>query len=192
VADTIFELKSPSFLTVSIGSDTTIRLGDTLYIAANFNVPFSEVDTLIWSTNLKPTCPTCPYGNVSPKRSTRYIVRAISKDGCEATAYKVVTIDETLPVYIPTAFSPNGDMNNDYFNLFADKTVLKINYLRIYDRWGNAVYNGENLQPNDDTKGWDGTYRGQAMDSAVFVFQAEILLKNGSTRMVNGEVMLVR
>ena len=192
VLDTTFTLEDPKVITVSLGQDTTILKGDTILISANLNLPISALDTLIWSTNFKPNCPKCLFGKVSSMTNTSYFVKVIGKDGCEATAYKIVRIDDRIPVYVPNSFSPNNDGINDYFNLFGDDTVLKINVLSIFDRWGNQVYEGTNLEPNNTLQGWDGAYKGKDMNSDVFAFSAIILLKNNQTRKIDGEVMLIK
>jgi gliding motility-associated-like protein len=113
--------------------------------------------------------------------------------GCDSLYTVNLSVQLLLKVYPPNVFSPNGDGHNDFFTLFTNEQAEKINILRIFDRWGNLVYERNNFPPNDDTKGWDGTYRGITYNSGeVFTFFAEVLLKSGSTSFVKGDVMIMR
>jgi len=76
--------------------------------------------------------------------------------------------------YIPTAFSPNFDGLNDRFTIFANDKVRAINSLKIFDRWGNLVFEQRDFLPNQINGSWDGTFQGQLMDAAVFIFCAEV------------------
>ena len=76
--------------------------------------------------------------------------------------------------------------------LYSNESVLKINSLRVFDRWGNLVYEGFNLPTNDLSVGRDGSYRGAMFNSSVFIYTAEILFKDGRVEVLKGEVLLLR
>lgn len=69
-------------------------------------------------------------------------------------------------LYIPDAFSPNGDGINDVFQIFGE--VPKEFRIRIWDRWGELIY-----ESTDFNSGWDGSFRGELMDPGVFVYDIE-------------------
>ncbi|TAK47027.1 MAG: T9SS type B sorting domain-containing protein [Saprospiraceae bacterium] len=88
---------------------------------------------------------------------------------------------------------PNGDGANDVFLIFAKPgTVKKIKSFLVFSRWGEAVFEYFNFQPNDPAYGWDGMYRGQPMKPAVFVWFAEVEFTDGGTELFEGDVTLVR
>ena len=70
--------------------------------------------------------------------------------------------------------------------------VKEVRSLKLFDRWGNWVFEGAHLLPNDLNNGWDGTFRGKEMDPAVFVWLAEIELWNGDVGFYKGDLTLVR
>jgi len=70
--------------------------------------------------------------------------------------------------------------------------VVSINTFQIYDRWGEQVFQATNFQPNQPANGWDGTFRGQALDPGVYVFYAEIQFIDGEVELFEGGVTLVR
>ncbi len=189
--DTMITLLQPDSLTLFIGNDTLLDIGDSLYLRVLTNLPTNRIDTLLWSSNLN-FCPNCLEIPLRPLQSTIYQLKLISDTGCEIKDEIKVNVKDKLPVYAPTAFSPNGDNNNDRFMLYSNESVLKINVLRVFDRWGNLVYEGFNLPTNDLSVGWDGTYRGATFNSSVFIYTAEILFKDGRVAILKGEVLLLR
>ncbi|MBK7410892.1 MAG: gliding motility-associated C-terminal domain-containing protein [Saprospirales bacterium] len=89
-------------------------------------------------------------------------------------------------------FSPNADGVNDVFTIFAGPEVVRIRSLMIFDRWGEKVFEGLDLRPNDLSQGWDGTFRGKAMNPAVFGYLAELEFADGIVLVYNGSLTLVR
>jgi len=170
---------------IELGADTTIQRGDSLIL----RVQGAPADSnLSWSGGL-------PNGQieqvVAPTRTTRYTVRYTSTTGCSVVAEQLVTVVERDLVFAPTVFSPNDDGQNDLFTLYADDRVRRINYLRIFDRWGNQVFFAENITPGN-VRGWDGTYRGEPCQQGVYLYVAEVQRSDGSAQRVEGDLTLLR
>jgi len=106
--------------------------------------------------------------------------------GCRDTAYVRInlTYDDE---FVPSAFTPNGDGKNDVFKVTNMRAGQKLLEFRVYDRWGQKVF-----ETTDVTKGWDGTYNGQALDAAVFQYMIRISLPDGTQRVHKGDVTLLR
>ncbi len=96
-------------------------------------------------------------------------------------------------VYTPNVFSPNGDGHNDYFTLFtrADHVALILR-LQVFDRWGNLVFDGQNLPIGHEPSGWNGTWRGRELPLAVYTWRAQLQLNDGTHQHLAGSVTLVR
>jgi gliding motility-associated-like protein len=88
-------------------------------------------------------------------------------------------------IFIPNAFTPNGDGNNDV--LFVRGENIERMYLAIYNRWGELVFD-----TNDQSIGWDGTYRGKPVDPAVFVYHLELDCVDGQNYLKKGNVTVIR
>ena len=84
---------------------------------------------------------------------------SVPKDSSKTTI-PAVTCDSEEKIYIPNSFSPNDDGINDNFTIFSNKD-LEINYLRIFDRWGNLVFEQKESLTNYDFQGWNGSFLGQ-------------------------------
>ncbi|WP_235296956.1 T9SS type B sorting domain-containing protein [Portibacter marinus] len=85
--------------------------------------------------------------------------------------------------YIPNIFSPNEDGFNDVFEVFTGKGVESVNYLKVFDQWGNLVSNGQS---------WDGRLNDQPANVGLYVYVAEISFSNGDVDIFQGSLQLVR
>mgnify|MGYP000212260369 CR=1 FL=1 len=178
---------------VNLGPEVRLNFGDSHTLRALINLPYYEVDTIIWSPAGTITRTNRPdVVIVRPFTDTEYQVRVINKEGCEATARVIVRVSDPN-LWAPNAISPTkGQGRNDVFLIFAaPNTVNKINSLQIYDRWGNLVFRQQNIEPNNPKYGWDGHFRGQPMNPAVFVWWAEIELASGQVILMKGDLTLV-
>jgi len=102
-----------------------------------------------------------------------------------ANYYIVPTGCETPDIFIPNAFTPNRDGNND---LFKVRTInLTEITLRVYDRWGEKVFETNNINA-----GWDGTYKGKDLDPDVYVYYLTALCLDDQAFFQKGNVTLIR
>ena len=95
------------------------------------------------------------------------------------------------PQALPRAFSPNGDGINDRWYMSSRLPDAFVNKLAIFDRWGNLVFEKTAFLLNDFS-GWDGSFRGQKMNPAVYAFTGTVRLSDGEVRVVKGDITLVR
>lgn len=116
----------------------------------------------------------------SPPFTTVYTVSVTDiTDGCQGSASVRLLVPLQRNIYFPSAFSPNGDGNNDIFRPFVGSAVARVGDLRVYNRWGAEVYRGI---------AWDG--EGQA--SGTYVWQAEVEYIDGATELRRGTIVLIR
>ncbi len=105
--------------------------------------------------------------------STNYLLTARGKECAEV-------------IYVPNAFSPNGDGINDLFQVYPDYK-LKLTRIQIFDRWGEMVYDGD-----DALQGWDGSYKGTPQSTGVYIYQIDALWPTGKVAHVRGSLTLIR
>ncbi|MCE2789573.1 MAG: gliding motility-associated C-terminal domain-containing protein [Saprospiraceae bacterium] len=126
---------------------------------------------------------------VSPKVSSPYFVVVTDKNGCMDTAFVLVNVKQAKcdesDVFIPNAFSPNGDGVNDIFRVRSN--FIEEMQLIIYNRWGQEVFNTTTL--ND---GWDGSFRGEELAPDAFAYYLKVLCVNGVEYSKIGNVTLVK
>ncbi|MCB9265825.1 MAG: gliding motility-associated C-terminal domain-containing protein [Lewinellaceae bacterium] len=189
-AETTLEVPEAESLSVGLGPDLTLRLGQTDTLVANISP--ATYDSIWWWPYDSLSPPDSPVQAINPEKTTTYFVWVSQGEGCIATDNIEVKVIRDYSVFAPTAFSPNGDENNDRFTLYAGADVVKVRLFQIFDRWGNMVFQNADFKPNDPTLGWDGTLNGLPMDPAVFVFYAEVEFTDGRVEVVKGGLMLMR
>ncbi|HLP93617.1 MAG TPA: gliding motility-associated C-terminal domain-containing protein, partial [Saprospiraceae bacterium] len=101
--------------------------------------------------------------------------------------------DECLNVYVPNVIQAEIEGENSWFTVYTNSgSGIQINYLRIFDRWGNQVFQNVHFLPNDPQLGWNGSLGGKKCQLGVYVFVCELLLPDGSTQLKSGDVTLIR
>jgi gliding motility-associated-like protein len=182
-----------SLVILALDPEASVRLGETYQIRTQVNIPLSELAWVSWGNNPALSCDDCLNPIATLTQSSVFRVRVRTINGCEDEALVRLLVDRRPNVFIPNAFSPNGDGANDVFMVFARPgSVAKVKSLAVFTRWGEEVFYANDFLPNDPQYGWDGNLRGQPMNAAVLVFFTEIEFVDGSTEIFKGEVNLVR
>lgn len=144
-----------------------------------------------WSGDGRADCPDCPATEwlvLGPRLS----LSVLSPNGCEQRLDTLLDLRDRYRVYWPTAFSPNGDGQNDNFAPGLGSNVEAVLQFDIYDRWGGQMFAASELAPTDAGLAWDGSWRGQLLSSGTYLYRAEIRFQDGQRRVFAGEVMLLR
>jgi len=120
----------------------------------------------------------------SPRTTYTYTVVGANEYGCTDTATATVTVQDRL--FVPSAFSPNGDGRNDLFRI-ENFGYQKIEAFRVFNRWGQLVFETQN-----GLQGWDGTSKGKQADAATYYYLIEVRTEDNELKMFRGDVTLVR
>lgn len=188
-----FVIEEGSSLSVNLGPNVEIQFGADYVIPINTNGDFNDV-TINWSSTGSGVlaCDDCPDQVVQDVQSTTVVnVELRNDDGCIARDVVTIDVEKFIYVQIPTAFTPNDDGNNDILSVLG-RFDAKVNYFRVYDRWGEKVYENVDFDINQFDIGWDGTYRNQKMPPGEYVWLVELELQDGSKEVFKGSTTLVR
>ncbi len=154
------------------------------------------VDEIVWYPEKDLSCLDCLNPVVTNSEDGYYSVLLKDKEGCELrdTIYLkgIEKKQDEIYIYIPNVFSPDNDGFNDRF--YVSSNLINAEYsMSIYDRWGEKVFANDNLQFNDPNSGWDGTYKGELLNPAVFVYVIKIS-KDGYDRdtIQYGDLLLLK
>ncbi len=120
-----------------------------------------------------------------------YVLTAINRCG-EATAVAEIEFEDCRQVWFPNAFSPNDDGFNDAFYPQDDGDVEEVRSLRIFDRWGELVFEAAPMPANDPASGWHGMWRGRPAPAGTYVWMAEVRFRDGYEAILSGTVTLFR
>ena len=186
--DTIFQVFDPEEVTADLGADQIIRLGESseLFVQTSGNII-----TIEWFDNDVPDLSNEDFRLIQPIKTTTYVVVVTNDEGCSGTDNVVVEVEDDQRVYIPNAFSPNGDGVNDYFTIYTDIAAFEVSSLQIFDKWGSQVFEKNNFLPNIPEIGWDGNWRGKNLQPGSYVYSAFIEFRNGNKINFKGEINIV-
>ena len=188
-------INEPIDLTINLETDLDLRLGDSIIVEALVNIPDNQIDTIIWSPSDIIQCndPACLEIGISSFNSLEINATVIDINGCTDDDNLLIQVRKNRDIFIPNVFSPDDDGLNDKFMILANESqVVNIPYFRIFNRWGELVHEGINIQPNDSNAGWDGYFKGKRVNSGVFVYVAEVEFVDGLVRVFKGDVTVIR
>jgi gliding motility-associated-like protein len=158
--------------------DSTIFVGQSVALSASGGTSY------LWLPNTGLTCNACPNPVASPMQTTTYTLMVTSDSGCSALT--TISIDVTCGiVFVPEAFSPNGDGQNDVLYVRGD--CIKTVQFDVFDRWGNRVF-----ETTDKNIGWNGEYKSQPMNAGSYVYSVTATMYDGTIFTKKGNVALVR
>jgi gliding motility-associated-like protein len=188
------EIVQPDSLIVVITEPfVRIGLGESHQVIAQTNVADSQLGSVIWDNGSSLSCTDCLTPVASPLETSVYQLTVRDMNGCKADAMLRIIVDRRRYIYVPSAFSPNGDGINDLLLIYVrPETVRQVKRFDVYNRWGESVYSAANFAPNDPVHGWDGLFRGQPLQPAVFAYYAEVEFIDGTVEIVRGDVTLVK
>ncbi|HSY77513.1 MAG TPA: gliding motility-associated C-terminal domain-containing protein, partial [Bacteroidia bacterium] len=183
-------ISAPQTVVVNVSSLHATVCCNTSIIAGNsttLNVsPLLSKNTYSWMPVPGLSCNTCPDPIATPAVTTTYYVVISDSNGCMKRDSVTITVKEDCgEVFVPNAFSPNGDHENDLECVYG-KCIETIDF-SIYDRWGNRMFH-----TNDPKQCWNGVHDGQFMNTGVFVYYLRAELTNGDRVDKKGNITLIR
>ncbi len=190
IVDFQIEVEAPDEVILDLGDDREVELGESIDI----NPTVVSQNLLFEWVGLQPgDCLNCSSVQTTPTGNT--VVQLTVTDtisGCSVSDQITVRTIDQRDVYIPSAFSPNGDGANDYFYVNAGPEVLQVNSLRVYNRWGALMYEARNVAPNDFQSGWNGRFKDKSVDNGVYIYVAEVTFIDGLVLLYEGDVTVLK
>ena len=165
------------------GADAEILYGQTYQLNA-----YTNGGTIQWEPPTFLNCTNCQFPIASHVNiPITYVLTVTDSMGCKAEDYVKINLacSEDL-VYVPDAFTPNGDNKNDIFRI-RTYGLSEVKAFRVFNRWGEMVF-----ETYDVNEGWDGKWQGQLCHPAVYVWYIQGTCANGVELLKKGNVTLIR
>jgi gliding motility-associated-like protein len=164
---------------VSLGKDTAL-----CYDAIELSIGQNDFQSVLWSTQ--------EIGNsITVEDEGIYFVSVTDNNNCSNTDTINVGINCKNEVWVPNAFTPNGDNMNDVFYVRGNPKNVKIEKMIVFDRWGNKIFETGNILPDNKVFGWDGTYKGKKQQVEAYGYYVKVKYIDGSTQELKGNVTLL-
>jgi len=187
----VFIDESPP-LELDLGKDIVVFFGEE----ANLNVIVTNNTgdlSYEWESpneDIVFSCQNCPNPIVS--NITESFVASVlvtDENGCTGRKSINVFVDQEDQIDVPTMFTPNNDNINDRLNVFGSPDLI-VSTFKVYSRWGEVVFIGNNFIPNDPNIGWDGIINGSPAPEGTYTWTAEYILENGDNAFKSGQTFL--
>lgn len=187
-----------AFIVVGVGDYPTVDLGLDQNLSTGTILPLKTIITngpiknWLWTPTTNLDCNNCALPNAHIKKDITYTVKVTTVYGCEASdTINIKVFCENTQVFIPNAFTPDGDGVNDILMVRATG-IVTVKSFRIFNRWGELVFEKNNFPPNEFSYGWDGRVKGKMSSSEVFVYTAEVLCENGVSFIYKGNTTILK
>ena len=181
--DTVLVTVLPKIIP-SAGQDTNIVVGQPLQLRASGGIRYNWLPPY----NLSSTTIAEPVALFhEPAEGLIYTVEVFNEAGCSDSASIRIKVFDTRPeVFVPSAFTPNGDGKNDVLRPIA-AGITRIEYFRIFNRWGQMVFS-----TFTSGQGWDGRIGGKDQNSETYVWEVKATDYKGTPYIRKGTVTLIR
>ena len=181
----VIKIAAPAPFQITAPPDTTITKGESIYLTMN------DPGNYFWEPESGLDDPTSSSPLASPSLSSTYTVTVLDSNLCEATDSVIIFVktncDEVKEVFVPNAFSPNNDKQNDVLYVRGKEECISELQFFIYNRWGELVF-----ETKDINKGWDGKHEQEQQNTEVFRYVLSVKFLNGKELLQHGNISLIR
>jgi gliding motility-associated-like protein len=165
---------------LSAGNDTIAAPGQPVQLSASGAINYN------WSPGAGLDDPASASPVATNGSDVSYVLSGTDENGCTGTDTVNIRIYKGPDIYVPSAFTPNGDGKNDKFTFIA-AGISSIELFQVYNRYGQLVYTSSDLQP-----GWDGRMNGTLQPSGTYVWMVRGRDFHGQPHVKKGTVTLIR
>jgi gliding motility-associated-like protein len=181
-ADTVTISVIPKVIAFA-GNDTLVATNQPIQLNAIANAPNFLWSPSIYLSNISIANPIATIPIIG---EFIYKVDATTIEGCLGTSTIKITTFKGPEIYVPTAFTPNNDNNNDVLKITAIG-LKSFEYFRVFNRWGQLIFETKN-----PTIGWNGFYKSTKQPTGTFVWAVKGVDYNNKTIQLKGTVVLIR
>jgi len=174
---------------VYIGSDTVLSAGSIYQFNPVYN---GNIKKWNWYGSNNLSCNNCATPTIQAKNDVCIICNTTNLYQCVSNDTLCIKVFcPSAEIFVPNAFSPDGDGINDKL-MIQGKGIKTIKSFRIFSRWGELVFERKDFLPGDPSCAWDGTFRGKAVTSDVFVYVCEVVCDAGYPAIFKGNIAVLK
>lgn len=187
------DVNSKSIMVAPLPSITTkdvvIPVGGQIVLPVSYS---NGINLYNWTPSEGLSCNHCAVPIAKPKWSTTYTIQVTDSNTCSNSAeIQVEVVCQAENYFVPNTFSPNGDGMNDVFYP-RGRGLASVQSMKIYNRWGQLLFDRRNFSANDPAMGWNGRVGGSYVPADVYVYIIEFVCENSQIIPMKGNVTLIR
>lgn len=174
----------------NLPNDTAIYWEDNILLIPN-EILKSDYD-FFWSSDEGLSCINCFKTTAFPLKDSKYFLNVTDENGCSSSDEILIKVKNDINIYIPNIFTANGDGKNDYFYIRgSEKGIIGNSEFKIFNRWGELIFESSKFPINNSSYGWDGRYKDKQVNPDVFVYYITIDLIDGSQIVKKGDITVI-
>ncbi|MFZ4632728.1 MAG: gliding motility-associated C-terminal domain-containing protein, partial [Saprospiraceae bacterium] len=189
-SDTLM-VAAAALLSVELGPDLELNMGDPAVVEAQLTTSVSALDTLIWSPLMDTLRAGTPLQEFLTLESRFIGIQVVDTNGCVATDRIAIIVEKPRRVYIPNVIQPNSSLNN-VLQVYGGTDVASVESFMVFDRWGEKLFEATDFLPNDPSVYWSGQLNGEDLVPGVYVYYALVRFIDGEKIVYKGDVTLLR
>lgn len=189
--------RDTGYITVAVGGWPTVDLGPDRVLSTGTEITLTPtvsngpIINWTWAPSKDLSCNNCASPVATVKTDICYVVNAENRYHCAVKDTMCIqAFCESTQVYIPNAFVPGSTSNN--ILMVRGKGIRTIKIFRIYNRWGQVVFERSSFPPNDRSYGWDGRVGGNPASPDVYVYTCEVVCEDGKAFTYKGNVAILK
>ncbi len=188
----VLDIDDPTPLIADAGNDQHIELLDVTSMNGAYQPTDYDISQY-WTPAYNMEDSSMFDTDVWPHKTTTYTLTVVQDSlGCTAQDQMTIYVKDTREVKIPNVFSPNGDGFNDEFTAYNVRAAIGIEKMKIYDRWGELVFEANNIPIGDSKYGWDGRFKENFVNSGVYVYVIDVKFIDDKIITYSGDITLLR
>ncbi len=184
-------ITQPQQLTVELGDDLTVILGEQAIVQADISVPLTALDTIIWTPLLDTLNAGTDLQQFVPLTPQKISIVVVDSNGCTVNDRVNLYLKKLRNVYIPNIIDPQSGLNTALM-VYGGPDVAEIESFQIFDRWGDKVFAAEHFPANDQTVRWEGKFNGENVLPGVYVYCAVVRFIDEEKLVFKGDVTVFR
>lgn len=180
-------IEGPTLPTIDLLSSVILLNDEMVELSATPNISENMISEIIWTSESVLSCYDCLNPTIiEAENNSTATIMITTVEGCTAIAIVDISVERIPRIYIPNTFNP--ETNN--FTIYTSSDIETIDYMAIYDRWGNQVFLNKAFEPNEPAVGWDGRRADKKSEQGVYVYYIEYTA-NGSVEIAAGSITLL-
>ena len=185
-----------NFPQIKLPNNTVVATGQQVDVTPKIVFPVATAGPIAqyhWTPNTNLSCLDCPSPMATVKKDVCYTLNVENIYGCKSNTDTmcIKAFCESAQVYFPNGFTPDGDGHNDVFMVRASG-IKSVKHFKIFNRWGQVVFERANILPNDPSQGWNGQVNGKAQPSDVYVYICEVVCDNDASYTYKGNIAIIK
>jgi gliding motility-associated-like protein len=174
---------------VNAGPDVQAPTGTQVQL--NASVQSTQAVSWNWTPSAGLSCTACPNPKAIITANKTYVVSVQNASGCMSKdTLNVISFCKGAEIFVANAFTPDGDGVNDV--LVVRGVGITVRSFKVFNRWGNLVFEKRMIRANDYKNGWDGRVKGVLAAPDVYVYTVEVVCDNGDVFFHKGNTTLLK